>query len=127
MNNIVEKIKYLSNKMETVLINSNFTCNFYINRTKLYQLLKFNYNIHTLYDPCSYPGIQCKFFYNEDKEYQNGVCECSEKKCSLNKKNKKNNKCKIVSFMIFRTGSILIVGNCDEYILNDIYKYIIDG
>ena len=29
-----------------------------------------------------------------------------------------------ISFMIFRTGSVLIVGNCDENILNIIYKYL---
>ena len=28
--------------------------------------------------------------------------------------------------MIFRTGSILIVGNCDENILNIIYKFIVN-
>jgi len=26
--------------------------------------------------------------------------------------------------MIFRTGSVLIVGMCDEYILRDIYQFI---
>ena len=26
--------------------------------------------------------------------------------------------------MIFRTGSILIVGKCDDYILNNVYEYI---
>lgn len=127
INNIVDKpVKYLKDKIETVLINSNFTCNFYINRTILYQILKYDYNIHSLYDPCSYPGIQCKFFYNKDKlDNQNGVCNC-ENKCTLNKKNKKNNKCVIVSFMIFRTGSILIVGNCDENTLKKIYMYVVD-
>jgi hypothetical protein len=29
-----------------------------------------------------------------------------------------------VSFMIFRTGSILIVGKCNEEILNVIYRFI---
>ena len=29
-----------------------------------------------------------------------------------------------VSFMIFRTGSALIVGKCTEYILNTIYKFL---
>ena len=120
-----EPIKYMENKIETVLINSNFACNFYINRPILYQILKYDYNIHSLYDPCSYPGIQCKFFYNKEREHQNGICNC-EKKCTLNKKHKKNNKCDIISFMIFRTGSILIVGNCNEDTLKEIYSYIIN-
>ena len=78
-----------------------------------------------MYDPCSYPGIQCKFFYNKDCKEITGVCQC-ENKCTLNKKNKKNNKCDIISFMIFRTGSILIVGNCDEITLHKIYLYIVE-
>jgi TATA-box binding protein (TBP) (component of TFIID and TFIIIB) len=117
-------IKYLKDKIETVLINSNFSCNFYINRTSLYQILKYEYNIHSLYDPCSYPGIQCKFFYNKSNKID-GVCNC-EKKCSLNKKLKKNNTCEIISFMIFRTGSILIVGNCSEETLAKIYSHVIN-
>ena len=120
-----KKYKYLKNKVETVLINSNFSCNFFINRSNLYNILKFKYNIHSLFDPCSYPGIQCKFYYNKDNIENNGVCKC-EKKCNLNKKNKKLNKCKIISFMIFRTGSILIVGNCDEDIIHIIYKFIVN-
>ena len=128
--NIVNKlvsdpIKYLDHKIETVLINSNFSCNFYINRTKLYQILKYKYNIHSLYDPCSYPGIQCKFFYNYKNDKITGLCEC-EKKCTLNKKNKKNNKCDIISFMIFRTGSVLVVGNCDEKTLHKVYSFVIN-
>jgi len=60
--------------------------------------------------------IQCKFFYNIENEENGGVCKC-ENKCTLNKKNKKINKCKIISFMVFRTGSILSVGNCYEDII----------
>ena len=120
-----EPVKYLPEKIETVLINSNFSCNFYINRNNLYKILKYDYNIHSLFDPCSYPGIQCKFFYDKDSPVIDGTCKCS-KKCSLNKKNKKNNKCDIVSFMIFRTGSILVVGNCDEATLKKIYLFIVD-
>lgn len=117
--------KYLNDKVETVLINSNFTCNFYIVRNKLHNILKYKYNIHSCFDPCSYPGIQCKFFYNEKNNLNDGICRC-KKKCTLNKKTKSNNSCKVISFMLFRTGSILIVGNCDEKILDIIYNFIIN-
>jgi TATA-box binding protein (TBP) (component of TFIID and TFIIIB) len=118
------EFNYLKNKAETVLINSNFSCNFFIIRNNLHNILKYTYNIHSLFDPCSYPGIQCKFFYNKDNKKNDGICYC-ENKCNLNKKNRKINKCKIISFMIFRTGSILIVGNCDESIIDIIYDFII--
>ena len=101
----------------TVLINSNFNCGFYINREILYDILKFKYNIQAIYDPCSYPGVQCKFYYNPDKEVQNGS------KISEEDKSKYKNIVE-VSFMIFRTGSILIVGMCDDSVLYIIYEFL---
>jgi len=114
---IEPKLEYNKNTNETVLINSNFNCGFFINREKLYEILKFKYNIQSIYDPCSYPGIQCKFYYNPEVLLQNG-CQISEE----NKKIYKN--VKGVSFMIFRTGSVLIVGRCDEDVLFIIYDYL---
>lgn len=103
---------------DTVLINSNFNCGFYINREILYDILRSKYNIHAIYDPCSYPGIQCKFYYNNDVGIQTGIQITTE-----NKEKYKN--ITTVSFMIFRTGSVLIVGMCDEYVLNDIYDFLV--
>jgi len=108
---------YKPDNNETVLINSNFNCGFFINREALNDILKFKYNIQAMYDPCSYPGIQCKFYYNPDVGIQNG-CQISEE----NKKLYKN--IKEVSFMIFRTGSVLIVGKCDENVLIVIYDFL---
>jgi hypothetical protein len=114
---VKEQLGYKENTTETVLINSNFNCGFFINRETLYDILKFKYNIQCIYDPCSYPGIQCKFYYNPDIGVQNG-CQISEENKHLYKN------VNAVSFMIFRTGSILIVGRCDEDILLQIYEFI---
>lgn len=108
---------YKEDTTETVLINSNFNCGFFINRETLYDILKFKYNIQSIYDPCSYPGIQCKFYYNPDVGLQNG-CQISEENKHLYKNIKE------VSFMIFRTGSVLIVGRCDENVLMIIYEFL---
>ncbi len=40
-----EQIGYIPNKCETVLINSNFNCGYFINRDKLYNILKYKYRI----------------------------------------------------------------------------------
>ena len=88
------------NDCETVLINSNFNCGFYINRDKLYNILKYQYKIDCIFDACQYPGIQCKYYYTDTD----------------------NDKLYKISFMIFRTGSILIVGKCNENIFPK--KYI---
>jgi TATA-box binding protein (TBP) (component of TFIID and TFIIIB) len=85
---------------ENVLINSNFNCGFYINREVLYSLLRNKYNINAIYDPCSYPGIRCIYYHT--------VCDRIIK----------------ISYMIFRTGSILIVGKCDEDVLTIVYQFI---
>ena len=112
---MIEKDKNDSN--ETVLINSNFNCGFFIDREILYDVLRYKYNIHAIYDPCSYPGIQCKFYYNPDTDIQLG-CQISEENKHLYKNINE------ISFMIFRTGSVLIVGKCDENVLMIIYEYL---
>jgi hypothetical protein len=115
--NMKEKLYYKENTCETVLINSNFNCGFYINRESLYDILKYKYNIQSIYDPCSYPGIQCKFYFNPDVELQNG-CQISKDKMETYQNVKQ------ISFMIFRTGSVLIVGKCDENVLLLIYEFL---
>jgi hypothetical protein len=114
---ITDNLMYKPDTDETVLINSNFNCGFFINREALFDILKFKYNIQSIYDPCSYPGIQCKFYFNPDVEIQNG-CQISEENKHLYKNIKE------ISFMIFRTGSVLIVGKCDESLLMDIYEFL---
>jgi hypothetical protein len=111
------KLDYKPNSNETVLINSNFNCGFYINREMLNDILKYKYNIQSIYDPCSYPGIQCKYYYNPDVDVQSG-CQISEENKHLYKNINE------VSFMIFRTGSVLIVGKCDENVLMIIYEFL---
>jgi len=91
-----EEIVELIEKRETILINSNFSCNYYINREQLFYILKTKYNVKCSYDPCSYPGIQCKYKINSVE----------------------------ISFMIFRTGSVLIVGKCENEDLYVIYDFI---
>jgi len=122
-------VEFVENCAENnVLINSNFNCGYYINREKLYSILRSEkYNIETAYDPCSYPGVKCKFYFNHDDGYtsdkQRGfICrnDCNQKMDELGD----NKKYTEVSFMIFRTGSCLIVGNCTRSILDYIYEFI---
>ena len=99
-------------KTETVLVNSNFKCGFFINREALYDILKYKYRLHAIYDPCSYPGIQCKFYHDGNVLIaQTGVHQLTEKM-------------EEISFMIFRTGSVLIVGKCNEDVLYQVYDFL---
>lgn len=96
--------------IESILINSNFDCNYYLDRFKLSQILKYKRNLNVIYDSCTYPGVRCKFYYNTESSNYSGI--------------KTDTNTKSISFMIFRTGSILIVGKCSEEVLHNIYTYI---
>ena len=118
LSNIDYKIMF--EKTETILINSNFHCGFYINRQKLFNIMRRNYNLNASYDPCSYPGIQCVYYYDN-------INKISITNNELIIDNiKKNKDIQKVSFMIFRTGSILIVGKCSEDVLKIVYEYVKD-
>jgi hypothetical protein len=128
---ITTTVAFVENKQdENVLINSNFNCGFYINREKLFAILRSEkYGIETSYDPCIYPGIKCKYYFNNDAGYDktkqtgNILAEDRGMKKSELSENKKYTE---VSFMIFRTGSCLIVGNCSEATLKFIFEFIKD-
>jgi hypothetical protein len=108
-----KELNYLPDKSQTVLINSNFNCGYFIDRDKLYDLLKYKYRINSNFDACSYPGIQCKFYYDDtiQSSFQNG-------------QQPNHKEFQEISFMIFRTGSVLVVGKCEEDVLNHIYQFI---
>lgn len=122
-------LEFVENEKEdSVLINSNFNCGFYIHRDRLHTILRGEkYNIESAYDPCSYPGVKCKFYFNHEYGFdvikQRGSVsseDVSQKKSEL----VDNKRYTEVSFMIFRTGSCLIVGNCSESILNFIFGFV---
>lgn len=92
-----------------VLINSHFNIHFFINRDKLYMILRQKYGVAAVYDPCSYPGVQCKLYYTPELEI---VTRASPFQTSS------------VSVMIFRTGSVLVVGKCNEDVIHAMYAYL---
>jgi hypothetical protein len=123
-----EDLDFQHGQSETVLINSNFKCGYYINRDALYKVLKYKYRINCNYDACSYPGIQCKFFYVKGSDEQRGqqpVHVVAGEETNRHKKACNDTKAHYeISFMIFRTGSVLSVGKCNEDVLREIYEFI---
>ena len=115
-------------KDDNILINSNFNCNYFINREKLFNILRGDkYGIESAYDPCSYPGVKCKFYFNNalgvDNDLQNGKILTEDRFMKMTEL-KDNKKYTEISFMIFRTGSCLIVGSCSEEILNHVFEFV---
>jgi hypothetical protein len=122
-------LEFLPHDIENnVLINSNFNCGFYIDRDRLHSILRSSaYNIETAYDPCSYPGVKCKYYFNHeigfDTDQQCGKLLHSDRTMKMSELDNAK-KYSEISFMIFRTGSCLIVGNCSERILRFVYDFI---
>jgi uncharacterized FlaG/YvyC family protein len=118
-----------SDREENVFINSNFNCGFYINRERLYNILRGDkYGIESAYEQCSYPGVKCKFYYNhelgdENDDQQNGQILLEDRKMKMSELID-NNKYSEISFMIFRTGSCLILGNCSNRMLMVVFRFI---
>jgi len=113
---------------ENVLINSNFNCGYFINREKLHMILRSDkYRIESAYDPCSYPGVKCKYYFNNEHGFdhclQRGQVLTEDRGLKMSELGDFN-KYTEVSFMIFRTGSCLIVGNCTEKVLKFVFEFI---
>lgn len=109
-------LDYKRNCSETVLTNSNFTANYLIDREKLCSILRKKYRVLSTYDPCSYPGVQSKFYYVEGRDNQDGRPLTEQEQSSSMKHI-------IVPFMVFRTGSVLIVGKFDDDVLQCVYQF----
>jgi hypothetical protein len=108
-----------------VLINSGFNCGFYIDRDKMYNIIREKYGIEVSYDSCSYQGIKCKFYFNHNIGFnptrQTGRMQ--DEDVATMKETEMNKKYTVVPFMIFRTGSCIIVGNCSKKVLYFIYEF----
>jgi len=113
---------------ENVIINSNFYVGFNINRDVLHGILRSEkYKIDTIYDSCTYPAVKSKFYFCNslgfDPVLQRGIIQ-QEDRALKTKDIMVSDKYTKVSFMVFRTGSCLIVGNCTEEVLMFVYEFV---
>jgi hypothetical protein len=124
-----KQLIFLENKDDqNILVNSNFNCGFCINRDVLYEILKSDkYQLEAAYDPCSYPGVKCRFYFNAelgfDVKTQNGRVMKSDRGMKMFELDAATAKYTEVSVMLFRTGSGLIAGNCTDDILMFIFNF----
>jgi len=123
----VEDFKIEDPNLEIVLINSDFSTNFKIKREILHNLLIQKYSLFSSYEPCIYPGVNSKFFWN--KKYRNdslkkeGICHCSQQ-CIGKGKGDGYGKCKKITISIFQSGNIIITGARSIEQINDAYNFI---
>lgn len=141
-NSFLDKVKYMVLKYLTphvspdlcfvecnqnVLINSNFSCGYRVDREKLMKILRQEYDIETSYDQSTYPGLKCKFYFHNETGYdeveQKGIILPADRNKKIDTL-VETGKYTAISFMVFQTGSGLIVGKCDDKMLNFVYWYV---
>ena len=116
---------------DIVMINSNFFVGFYIDNSKLYEILINNrskYNLFCSYDPRTYQGVKIYYMWNNNQTQKNGICVCSTKKCKFSAKKKNGNgngDCRRISVAVFGTGKVLIAGAKNNSQLYDTYNFIV--
>lgn len=121
---IIDNSKIHMTEFQIVMINSNYSVGFNIDRTKLHLILKRKYNIYATFES-TYQAVKSYYYFNTDNTVQNGVCKC-EVPCFVIKEQKKGAKppCTQVTISVFRTGSIIITGGCTMEQINQAYHYI---
>ena len=108
-----------------VLINSDYYLGFEIKRNVLHELLINKYKIFSSYEPCIYPGVNSKYYFNEsylDNEYK-GKCYC-DVYCDGKGTGIGNGECKKITVAIFQSGSIIITGARNMEQIKCAHKFI---
>jgi hypothetical protein len=115
--NATGKESKVLNHSHTALVNSNFTLNFELDRDKLMDRLhKGKYDIISSFDPCSYPGVRNVIKFKN-------ICAAYPELNDLIVDGVRDG---TMSCMIFRTGSVLLIGKCCDIMLQYLYKYVCD-
>ena len=89
-----------------VLINSDFSLGKDIDRDTLQEKLAEN-NYYSTYEPCVYPGVNLKYYFNNNND--NGVCNCRSI-CNGKGSCNGDGDCKRVTIAIFKEGNTIITG-----------------
>ena len=105
---------------KVVLINSDFDLGFEINREKLnYEIIK--NDIYSSYEPCIYPGVNIKYFINNNNTC--GICEC-ETICNGKGNGCGDGNCKKVTIAVFKSGKVIITGGQNQEQITESYRFI---
>jgi TATA-box binding protein (TBP) (component of TFIID and TFIIIB) len=111
-----------------VLINSDYDIGYEIKRSELHQILVNDYNIYSSYEPCIYPGVNSKYFWNRKYKNEisyplNGKCYC-DKICTGKGNGNGDGECKKVTISAFQSGSVIITGANSIEQIKDCYDFI---
>lgn len=124
--NVVASKESLANTEYNIrLINSDFKVGFPIKRENLYKVFTTLYENDCSFEPCIYPGVKIRYYYNEFNMQHDGLCHCDEH-CSVGKgSGKANGQCKKITVAVFQSGCVIITGAQSHSQIEDAYKFIV--
>jgi len=106
--NYIDKI-FIDNYKIT-MINSDFNTNFKIDLIKLLSILNVNEkDLFTKFNPEKYRGLIIGFYWNTEKNIQDGKCLCKSR-CNGKGTGTGDGQCKKITISIFKSGSVIITG-----------------
>ena len=125
LTNVVLDHDKLKNVDYTIrLINSDFKVGFAVKRELLYKVFVKHYVHDCCFEPCIYPGVKIRYFYNETNFRQDGLCHCSST-CEVGKgSGKGDTHCKKITIAVFQSGCIIITGAQSHEQINEAYDFI---
>ena len=101
-------------------INSDFSLNYPIKRDVLHREIV-NAGYYSSYEPCIYPGVNIKYYFNE--LYPGGICQCRAQ-CTGKGCGTVDGGCKKVTVAVFQSGKAIITGARSLQQLNTAHSFI---
>jgi TATA-box binding protein (TBP) (component of TFIID and TFIIIB) len=118
----VDNLKISNYKI--TMINSDFNTNFKIDLIKLLALLNNNEkDLFTKFNPEKYRGLIIGYYWNTNKDIQDGRCLCKSK-CNGKGNGHGDGECKKITISVFKSGSIIITGGRLIKQIEDAYSTI---
>lgn len=112
-------------KMQTQLVNTDFSIGAKIRREILHKILSERYHLTVSYEPSIYQGVKTKYFYNAQRPAgcPPGLCPC-EKLCKGTGDGTQLGSCKKITISPFQTGQIIITGARTMDQINEAYEFM---
>ena len=119
-NKILSTDKLVAEPMNIACINSDFSLGYSIKRDILHKEIV-DAGYYSSYEPCIYPGVNIKYYYNTGSE--DGICKCTNV-CSGKGDGCGDGKCKKITVAVFKSGKAIITGARSKHQLDIAFKFI---
>ena len=108
------------NPFNIALINSDFSIGYKVKREIVHREIV-DSGMYSSYEPCIYPGVNIKYYYNKDTD--SGICKC-DKPCIGKGCGEGDGNCKKITIVVFMSGQVMITGARSREHLTICYDFI---